>query len=147
MPPRQIKEIGDYLKPTKIIQKTLQPFAKLIGHEKSVEDVIFKPDSAHELCSVGIDRKILFWDTRTQGQRQGFSHTTGEVPVVSSLRQQKIQEYGPVNKLLNLHLDDINTVAWSKVNPNLIATGSNDKKVCVIDVRKLSSGSLDMTTL
>ena len=69
-PSRQIKEIGDYLKPTKVIQKTMQPFAKLIGHDKSVEDVIFKPDSAHELCSVGIDRKVLFWDTRMRGQNQ-----------------------------------------------------------------------------
>ena len=66
-PCRQIKEIGDYLKPTKVIQKTLQPFAKLIGHDKSVEDVIFRPDSANELCSVGIDRKVLLWDTRCRG--------------------------------------------------------------------------------
>lgn len=48
----------------------MQPFAKLIGHDKSVEDVIFKPDSAHELCSVGIDRKVLFWDTRMKGANQ-----------------------------------------------------------------------------
>ena len=40
-----------------------------------------------------------------------------------------------------MHKDDINTVDWSKVNTNLIATGSNDNKVCVIDIRKLSSDS------
>jgi WD40 repeat protein len=46
-----------------------------------------------------------------------------------------------------MHKDDINTVDWSKVNTNLIATGSNDKKVCVIDIRKLSNDSLDISSL
>ena len=124
------------------MQKTLQPFAKLIGHDKSVEDVIFRPDSSSELCSVGIDRKILFWDTRTKGIGQSTSAPTqsaNDGPAVSSLRMQKIQEHNPILKLLNVHSDDINTVDWSKINPNLVATGSNDNKVCVIDIRKLSS--------
>ena len=67
--PRQIKEIGDYLCPAKTVKKNLQPFAKLVGHTSSVEDLIFKPDSAHELCSVGIDKKIIFWDTRVKNNR------------------------------------------------------------------------------
>lgn len=46
-----------------------------------------------------------------------------------------------------MHNDDINTVDWSKTNTNLIATGSNDNKVCVIDIRKLSSNNLDISTL
>lgn len=46
-----------------------------------------------------------------------------------------------------MHKDDINTVDWSKVNPNLIATGSNDNKVCVIDIRKLSNENLDIQSL
>jgi len=126
----------------------MQPFAKLIGHDKSVEDVIFRPDSDHELCSVGVDRKILFWDTRAKGQNSSQSgHAPNEIPTVSSLRQQKIQEHGPVNKLLNVHMDDINTVDWSRINLNLIATGSNNKKVCVIDIRKLSTHSLDVASL
>ena len=43
--PRQVKEIGDYLAPAKTVKKNLMPFAKLIGHTNSVEDVVFKPDS------------------------------------------------------------------------------------------------------
>ena len=70
-----------------------------------------------------------------------------DMPAVSSLRQQKIQEHSPIFKLLNMHKDDINTVDWSKVNTNLIATGSNDNKVCVIDIRKLSNDSLDISSL
>ena len=64
----------------------------------------------------------------------------------ASLRQQKVSELNPTFKLLNVHKDDINTIDWSILNPNLIATGSNDLKVCVIDIRKLSSsaGSMDL---
>ena len=72
----------------------MQPTAKLIGHEKSVEDVIFKPESAHELCSVGIDRKTLFWDTRMKGQptqaTSGSHPKETDMPAMTSLRQQKI---------------------------------------------------------
>lgn len=50
-------------------------------------------------------------------------------------------------KLMNVHKDDINTVDWSKVNTNYVATGSNDNKVCVIDIRKLSCNSLDIQSL
>ena len=57
----------------------------------------------------------------------------------ASLRQQKVSELNPTFKLLNVHKDDINTIDWSTLNPNLIATGSNDLKVCVIDIRKLSN--------
>ena len=109
--------------------------------------MIFKPDSAHELCSVGIDRKIIFWDTRVknargdsvlQAQRESKE---SEAVGSSSLRQQKVTELNPTFRLLNVHRDDINTVAWSTLNPNLIATGSNDTKVCVIDVRKFSNSA------
>lgn len=34
-------------------------------------------------------------------------------------------------------MEDINTVDWSALNDNLIATGSNDKLVKVIDIRNL----------
>ena len=150
--PRQIKEIGDYLCPAKTVKKNLQPFAKLVGHTSSVEDVVFKPDSSTELVSVGVDKKILFWDTRAKNARgdsfmsQNVQRDFKETDAVgsSSLRQQKVTELNPTFKLTNVHKDDINTVAWSSLNPNLLATGSNDTKVCVIDIRKLSNNAPSM---
>ena len=56
---------------------------------------------ACELVSVGVDRYILFWDVRSGSNK-------------------------PVNKALQAHFDDINTVDWCKQDPNYIATGSND---------------------
>ena len=44
--------------------------------------------------------------------------------------------------LKNVHLSDINTVDWSPCNDNLIATGSNDTTVKIIDLRKFKSNHL-----
>lgn len=40
-----------------------------------------------------------------------------------------------------MHHDDINAVDWSEKNPNLVVTGSNDNRVCLLDIRKLSDSS------
>ena len=34
------------------------------GHSGNIEDLAFRPESSNELVSVGIDRYVLFWDTR-----------------------------------------------------------------------------------
>ena len=39
-------------------------------------------------------------------------------------------------RLKEVHKSDINTVDWSPLNDNLIATGSEDTLVKIIDVRK-----------
>jgi WD40 repeat protein len=41
-----------------------------------------------------------------------------------------------VIRLKEVHKSDINTVDWSPLNANLIATGSEDTLVKIIDVRK-----------
>ena len=90
----------------------LEPYSRLIGHSGNIEDLVFRQDSISELVSVGIDRYILFWDIRATNK--------------------------PVNKALQVHFDDINTVDWSRIDPNYIATGSNDMKVSILDIRKLN---------
>ena len=40
---------------------------------------------------------------------------------------------------MNVHFDDINTVDWCKQDMNYIATGSNDLKTSIIDVRRLTT--------
>eukprot|EP00347_Sterkiella_histriomuscorum_P008918 403343245 len=119
------KSLQSYLtdsKPVKRQLSTLEPQARLQGHSGNIEDLVFKHDSPFELVSVGIDRYILFWDLR-----------------VGSLSNKGGQK--PVQKAVRVHQDDINTVDWSKVDCNLVATGSNDKKVVLIDIRKLTQES------
>jgi histone-binding protein RBBP4 len=59
---------------------------------------------------VGVDRSLIIWDLR--------------------------QGNNPVVRLKEVHASDINTVDWSPLDENLIATGSNDTVVKLIDVRK-----------
>lgn len=89
---------------------TIDPIYRLKAHNLSVEDLCFAPDSSDVFCSVGIDRKLKIWDLR--------SGTNA------------------VATLNDLHASDINAVDWSKMNSNLIATGSNDTLVKIIDSRK-----------
>ena len=68
------------------------------------------PDSKDVLCSVSVDRQLIFWDLRI-----------GTSPVI---------------RLKDVHKSDINTVDWSALNPNLLATGSEDTVVKIIDIRR-----------
>ena len=45
----------------------------------------------------------------------------------------------PILKLKDVHKSDINTIDWCSKNDNLIATGSNDTLVKILDVRKAYS--------
>eukprot|EP00899_Mesostigma_viride_P011111 jgi/Mesvir1/1/Mv08890-RA.1 len=90
----------------------LKPRLVLSGHQSTVEDVKFHPFSVDELCSVGDDSQLLFWDARS-----GAS---------------------PVLKVAKAHgTKDIHCVDWNVLDPNLIVTGSADCTVKVFDRRKL----------
>jgi len=67
------------------------------------------------LCSVGVDRQLLFWDLR--------------------------QPNAPVIRLREVHKSDINTVDWCALNDNYVSTGSNDTLVKLIDTRRAISQS------
>ena len=91
--------------------------ALLCGHTDSVEDLCFKPNSVDILCSVGVDRQLLIWDLRERSSE-------------------------PIMSLKDLHSSDINTVDWSSCNESLIATGSNDTLVKIVDLRKFQTNHL-----
>ena len=79
-----------------------------------MEDLVFKSDSIYELCSVGVDRQMLFWDVRSNKN--------------------------PTMGIQNLHTDDINSVDWSKLDHNYVISGSSDRTAAIVDIRKLASG-------
>ena len=110
---RMKKNIANYLhepKPERRKHSLFKAHVKLKGHTKSVEDLVFKPNSRNILCSVGVDRQVVFWDLRV-----------GTKPTLT---------------LQEVHKSDINTVDWSSQNDNLLATGSNDTLVKILDIRK-----------
>lgn len=108
------KNISSYLNdPTpaeKNKQVILNPVHTIKAHQLNVEDLSFTADNSNVFCSVGIDRKLKLWDLRS-----GTS---------------------PVATLNDLHSSDINACDWSKLNTNLIATGSNDTFVKIVDTRR-----------
>mmetsp|Transcript_10242 Transcript_10242/g.19377 ORF Transcript_10242/g.19377 Transcript_10242/m.19377 type:complete len:567 (+) Transcript_10242:151-1851(+) len=89
----------------------LEPRMKFEGHKATVEDVKFNPQSDFELCSVGDDKSLLFWDSR-----EGSS---------------------PVLKVLKAHNKDVHCVDWSPFDENIIVTGSADSTMKLWDRRKL----------
>lgn len=52
---------------TNVLTRGLQ----LEGHKATVEDVVFKASSEHELASVGDDRQLMMWDTRSPAKVRG----------------------------------------------------------------------------
>jgi len=95
----------------------LAPALKFLGHVDTVEDVAFHPSSALELCSVGDDSALIFWDGRAG---TGPTHRVGEA-----------------------HESDVHCVDWSLLDENAIVTGGADSIVRLWDRRKLSSKGAD----
>ena len=92
---------------------TLAPKMRFAGHQATVEDVSFHPTSDLQLCSVGVDSALIFWDGR---QGTGPAHRVGEA-----------------------HTDDLHSVDWSVLDDNLVVTGSADTTVKLWDRRKLGA--------
>lgn len=91
---------------------SLAASSKLTGHEATVEDVCFAPGRHDTLASVGDDRMLLLWDTRS-GTR-------------------------PVATVKNAHGGDVQAVDWCRADPMMVATGGQDGVVKIWDVRELT---------
>tara|TARA_B100000085_G_scaffold260402_1_gene263892 strand:- start:228 stop:1694 length:1467 start_codon:yes stop_codon:yes gene_type:complete len=86
------------------------------GHTDTIEDVCFNPQDERELCSVGDDRHMFFWDTRTK-------NSTGCAK--------------------GAHEDDLHCVGWTSFEEHVVVTGGKDTMVKVWDRRMLSDGKSD----
>ena len=82
---------------------SLAPKTTFEGHSDTVEDVSFHPSGASELCSVGDDNALIFWDARAGTK--------------------------PAHKVTDAHGEDVHTVDWSLLDENVILTGSADATV------------------
>lgn len=91
------------------------------GHTSTIEDVAFKPGSATQLASVGDDKRLLLWDTRTGTQ--------------------------PVTKMGAAHGEyDIHTVDWCRLRDHHIATGDNRQSAMGSDSKRSQGATISWRT-
>ncbi|CAM6041127.1 unnamed protein product, partial [Sphagnum compactum] len=83
------------------------------GHVGVVEDVAWHVQHEYLFGSVGDDRQLLVWDTRT---------STSEKPLHA----------------IEAHQAEVNCLAFNPKNEWVLATGSADRTVALYDLRKLS---------
>jgi len=81
------------------------------GHQATVEDVCFHPKSDVEFCSVGDDKRLLFWDERASKD-----------PTLSMPQWSQC---------------DLHCLDWNETDVNLLVTGTADGETFVFDRRKL----------
>lgn len=101
---------------------SLQPDMKFVGHTGIVEDVCFNPsdESASTLMSVGRDRMVNIWDSRSGNNA--------------------------VQTVKDIHKDDINACSWNPFRPHSVLTGGSDCFIHLLDLRKLSNGAVESFT-
>eukprot|EP00828_Plagiopyla_frontata_P048904 TRINITY_DN9548_c0_g1_i1.p2 TRINITY_DN9548_c0_g1~~TRINITY_DN9548_c0_g1_i1.p2 ORF type:complete len:381 (-),score=61.22 TRINITY_DN9548_c0_g1_i1:11-1153(-) len=87
----------------------LYPIYSLEGHTQSIEDVCFHPSDKNMLVSASDDQTVIGWDVRAANNKAFI--------------------------IDNIHANDINCIDWCSCNPNYLATGSQDKSACIMDLR------------
>ncbi|KAG9313952.1 WD40-repeat-containing domain protein [Chiua virens] len=104
---RCLWDINSYTK----ARNTLEPTTIYKGHTSVVGDVDWHPTKENVFASVGDDKLLLLWDTRSSAE-----------PTL------KVQA----------HDREILACAFNPVQPNLLITGSADKTIALHDIRNTS---------
>ena len=91
------------------------------GHRDVVEDVGFSHFVTTMFASCGDDARLLLWDTRTPEKP---SATINDGPSSST-------------STTGHHTGNINCLAFNHLSPNILASGSSDKRVNLWDLRRL----------
>lgn len=116
------------------------------GHTSVVEDVAWHSLHDSIFASVGDDKKLLIWDTRTGGKaRYSVEAHGGEVNCVSfNPFSEFVLATGSSDKTVGLwdlrnlqvklhsfegHTDDVLQVGWSPHNETILASASGDRKL------------------
>ena len=84
-----------------------RPFA---GHTGSVEDVAWSPNERTVFASASSDGTVKVWDTRSKSRKAAVD--------------------------VRVSATDVNVLSWSRATPHLLATGADDGRWAVWDLRQ-----------
>jgi len=130
------------------------PLFSLNGHEAEVEDVAWNLHHEHFLASVGDDKAIIMWDTRTG--KSSAKTENAHSQEINTISFNPFNEYifstGGSDRVVNLwdirnmksnlhvlsgHLDSIYSVCWNPHNETILASSGTDRRVNVWDLSKI----------
>lgn len=123
-------------------------------HENHINDLKFNHQNGTTLISVGDDSQAKIWDTRAMDRAQNsYKCSQDEINAVcfSPATEHMFATAGDSSGIVQVwdlrmmrkaiieflfHKESANVLDWSTTDPNLIASGSNDQKVFLWDIRK-----------
>ncbi|KAJ3739805.1 WD40 repeat-like protein [Lentinula detonsa] len=130
---------------------TIQPTTTFKGHNSVVGDVDWHSKKDYLFASVGDDKMLMLWDTRSPGgpvtkvqahDREilavAFSPASEDLLVTGSADKTSILHdlRSPNRKLhtFESHTDEVLHLAWSPHNPTIFASASSDRRINIWDL-------------
>ena len=136
--------------------KHLDPLHTFTGHSDCVSDVAWSAHNESVLFSVGDDKMLFMWDLRA-AKKATASHVISDW-AVNSIDCNRFSQHllatgsgskgrgvvrvwddrkmdAPLNEL-TLHSDVVDVVSWSTHTEHVLASGSRDRKVQLVDIQK-----------
>ncbi|KAK0481492.1 WD40 repeat-like protein [Armillaria novae-zelandiae] len=111
-----VRDVNSYQKG----QSTIQPTAVYKGHTSVVGDVDWHATKETVFASVGDDKMLMLWDTRTPSEPTN-----------------KIQAHD--REILALIRTDVLHLAWSPHSPTIFASASSDRRINIWDLSLIGS--------
>ncbi|TFK26744.1 WD40 repeat-like protein [Coprinopsis marcescibilis] len=130
---------------------SIEPTTVFRGHASVVGDVDWHRSDPHSFASVGDDRMLMLWDTRSAAKPQveiqahdseilavSFSPATDHLLVTGSADKTIVLHdiRSPAKKLhvFESHTDEVLHLAWSPHNPTIFASASSDRRINIWDL-------------
>ncbi|KAK0199075.1 WD40 repeat-like protein [Armillaria mellea] len=137
-------------------QSTIQPTAVYKGHTSVVGDVDWHATKETVFASVGDDKMLMLWDTRTPSEPTNkiqahdreilavsFSPASEHLLVTGSADKTVVlhDTRNPTKKLhtFESHTDDVLHLAWSPHSPTIFASASSDRRINIWDLSLIGS--------
>ncbi|KAJ2920616.1 hypothetical protein H1R20_g16479, partial [Candolleomyces eurysporus] len=132
-------------------KSTLEPTTVFRGHSSVVGDVDWHRSHDNVFASVGDDKMLMLWDTRSSGQPQlevqahdaeilavSFSPATDHLLITGSADKTIVLHdiRAPTKQLhvFESHTDEVLHLAWSPHNPTIFASASSDRRINIWDL-------------